>query len=135
MRTVSEQTKIPLATLYSWREKVRADPGWRPSSEYFSTNPRTFPPKVETMFADFICLHFASEGRALTRPTLRPLLLMLVHDLVAEGVLEQQASTSEHRITSCLASCDESASASGEPGRSGAPFSTKTSVRTSWQMW
>jgi hypothetical protein len=89
--TVSEQTKIPLTTFYSWREKVRAHPDWPPSSEHFSTNPRTFPSEVETMLADFIRLHFASEGQVLTGPTLRPLLLMIVHDLIAEGVLEQQA--------------------------------------------
>jgi hypothetical protein len=91
MRTISEETKIPLTTLYSWREKVRADPEWRPSPEHFAENPRIFPTGIETMLADFIQLHFVSEGRALIRPTLRPLLLLLVQDLVAEGVLEPQA--------------------------------------------
>jgi hypothetical protein len=43
---------------------------------------------MEAPLADFIRLHFPSEGQALTRPTLRPLLFLLVQDLVAEGVLE-----------------------------------------------
>jgi transposase len=91
MREVSERTKIPISTLYSWREKIRTDPEWRPSKEHFSSNPRLFPPDVETMLADFIRYHFVSEGRALTRPTLQPLLLLLVQDLVVEGVLEPRA--------------------------------------------
>jgi hypothetical protein len=73
-----EKTKIPLTTAYSWREKVRADPEWRPSPEHFAENSRMFPTGIETMLADFILLHFVSEGCALTRPTLRPLPLLLV---------------------------------------------------------
>jgi hypothetical protein len=90
MREVSEHRKVPIPTLYSWREEVRAYPDWRPSPEYFSLNARTFPPEVEATLADFIHLHFASQERALTQPTLRPLLLLIVQDLLAEGVLEAQ---------------------------------------------
>jgi hypothetical protein len=78
MREVSEHTKVPISTRYSWREKVRADPDWRPSPECFSSNARAFPPEVKATLADFILLHFVSQGRALTRPTLCPLFLLLI---------------------------------------------------------
>jgi hypothetical protein len=85
MGEVSEHTKVPISTLYFLREKVRADPDWRPSPGHFSSNAMAFPPEVEVMLTDFIRLYFVSQGRALTRPPLRPLLLFLVQDLVAKG--------------------------------------------------
>jgi hypothetical protein len=91
MCEVSETTKVPISTLYSWREKVRAYPNWRPSPKHFFSKANTFPLEVEAALADFIRLQFVSQGRALTRSTLRPLFLLLVQDLAAEGVLEFQA--------------------------------------------
>jgi hypothetical protein len=46
---------------------------------------------MEATLADFIRLHFVPQGRALTQPILRPLLLVLLQDIVAEGALESQA--------------------------------------------
>jgi hypothetical protein len=31
MREVSARSHIPLTTLYSWHEKIRTEPSWRPS--------------------------------------------------------------------------------------------------------
>jgi hypothetical protein len=90
IREVSEHSKVPISTLYSWREKVRTCPDWLPFPEYFSLNARAFLPHVETTLTHFIHSPFVSQGRALTRPTLRLLLLLPVQDLVAEGVLESQ---------------------------------------------
>jgi hypothetical protein len=73
MYEVSEHTKISISTLYSWREKIRADPDWRPSPEHFSSNARTFPSEVEATLADFIRLHFVSqEGDQLLALVARP---------------------------------------------------------------
>jgi hypothetical protein len=44
MREVQARCKVPIMTLYSWRERVRADPDWRPSPEHFSENARIFIP-------------------------------------------------------------------------------------------
>jgi hypothetical protein len=49
MRKVSEHTKVPISTLYSWREKVRADCDYRPSHEYLSSDATAFPPEVEAL--------------------------------------------------------------------------------------
>jgi hypothetical protein len=60
---------------------------------------------MEATLADFIRLHFVSQGRALTRPTLHPLLLLLVEDLAAKRVLESQALNfkgSYHFMSNCL---------------------------------
>jgi hypothetical protein len=91
LREVSEHTKVPNSILHSWREKVRANPDWRPSPEHFSSNARTFPPEMEATLTDFIHLHFVSQRRVFAQPTLRLLLLLLVQHLVSEGVLESQA--------------------------------------------
>jgi hypothetical protein len=54
---VSEHTKVSRSTRYSWREKVRADPDWRPSVEHISSNARAFPPEADATLTDFIRLH------------------------------------------------------------------------------
>jgi hypothetical protein len=90
MHDVSEHMKVPIATFSSWCEKVRAGSDWLPSPEHFSSNARAFPPELEATLADFILLHFVSQRRALTRPTLTALLLLLVQDFVVEGALESQ---------------------------------------------
>jgi hypothetical protein len=48
-------------------------------------------PEMEATLPDFVRLDFVSQCRALTGSTLRPLLLLLVQDLIAGGVLESQA--------------------------------------------
>jgi hypothetical protein len=88
MRDVSSGTKFPLTTLYSWREAIRTQPTWRPARNHFSLAPRAFPPDVEAIIADFLGVNFISLGRSLTRSVLRPVIPMLVHDLVAQQVLE-----------------------------------------------
>jgi hypothetical protein len=91
MRDVSEHMKVPTHPLCSWHEKVRADSDWRHSPEHFSSNAKAFLPEVEATLGVFIRLYFVSQGCALMRPTLRPLLLLLVQGLAAEWVLELQA--------------------------------------------
>jgi hypothetical protein len=44
MREVQARCKVPTMTLYSWRERVRSDPEWRPAPEHFSENARLFIP-------------------------------------------------------------------------------------------
>jgi hypothetical protein len=60
MHAVSKHVKVPISTLHSWREKVRADSDWLPSPEHLSSKAGTFPPEVEAMLADFIRLHSVS---------------------------------------------------------------------------
>jgi hypothetical protein len=43
---ISHQANVPLATLYSWRERVGVDPTWHPSNWHFAENPRMFPEDV-----------------------------------------------------------------------------------------
>jgi hypothetical protein len=38
MRIVSEKPGVRTTILYSWRERVRADPTWEPSRDHFSEN-------------------------------------------------------------------------------------------------
>jgi hypothetical protein len=91
MRDVSRATHVPATTLYAWREHSRLAPSWRPSRDHFSENRRIFPEEVEDLMAQFIRTNFVEAGRSLTRTTLQPLVLMLAHDLVAEGVLDDSA--------------------------------------------
>jgi hypothetical protein len=88
MRDVSAKTHVPITTLYSWRERFRTAPSWRPSREHFAENRRVFPDEIEEMIASCIRINFVEAGRSLTRTTLQPLILALVHDLIAEGVLD-----------------------------------------------
>jgi hypothetical protein len=88
MRYVAARTNVRVRTLYFWHEKLRTEPLWRPSRDHFSNNHHTFPDDVEAIFADLIQIKFLEKGRSLTRTTLQPLILMLVHDLVAERVLD-----------------------------------------------
>jgi hypothetical protein len=89
MRDVANQTNVPIRTLYSWRERVRVDTTWRPSNEHFAENARVFPDDVEQTMANFVRINFVEPGRSLTRATLRPLMLLLVQDLVARSVLPE----------------------------------------------
>jgi hypothetical protein len=91
IQLVSRKTGVPLTTLYSWRERVRADREWRPSKDHFSTNRRILPDEIEELIARFVRINFAWVGRLFDRPVLRPLLLILVQDFVAEGVLPPSA--------------------------------------------
>jgi hypothetical protein len=89
MREVHARCNVPITTLYSWRERVRADPDWRPTREHFSENRRILPDEIEAIIADYIRVTFVEPGRPLTRPTLKPLVLMFVQSLVAENVLTE----------------------------------------------
>jgi hypothetical protein len=51
MRIVSEKTGVLTTTLYAWRERVKADPTWRPSRDHFSENRRIFPDDVKQTIA------------------------------------------------------------------------------------
>jgi transposase len=90
MRDVAKTTNVPLTTLYSWRERIRVDPDWRPSSSRSAQNARELPDEVEEIIASFLRINFISEGRPLTRTTLQPLVLMLVQDLVVQNVLDER---------------------------------------------
>jgi hypothetical protein len=89
MREVSARSHIPLTTLYSWREKIRTAPSWRPSREYFFLAPRALPPDVEETIANFIHINFVSLRRSLTRPVLKPPILMLVQELIVQQILDE----------------------------------------------
>jgi hypothetical protein len=91
MRIVSEKTGVRLKTLYSWRERVQADPDWRPSKDHFASNRRFFSEEIEQHMAQFIQINFISLGRPLDRPLLRPLILTMIQDFVAEGILGDDA--------------------------------------------
>jgi hypothetical protein len=88
MRDVSSRTKVPLTTFHSWPEAIRTQPTRRPAHVHFSLAHRALPPDVEAIIADFLRVNFISLGRSLMRSILRPVILILVHDLVAQQVLE-----------------------------------------------
>jgi hypothetical protein len=88
MRNISAETHVPITTLYSWRERFRTTPSWRPSRQHFAENRRVFSDDVEEIIANFIRSNFVEPGRSLTRTTLHPLILALVHDLIPEHVLD-----------------------------------------------
>jgi hypothetical protein len=83
MRDAPARTNVRVRTLYFWRERLRTEPLWCSSRDHFSENRRTFPDDVEAMVPDFIGTNFLGQGRSLTRITVQPLILMLVHDLVS----------------------------------------------------
>jgi hypothetical protein len=91
MAKVQSITKVPLRTLYAWSERIRVDPEWHPTAEHFSENARVFPDEIEEHMANFILVNYVDPGRSLTRTTLQPLILMLVQDMVSEGILDQEA--------------------------------------------
>jgi hypothetical protein len=91
MAKVQSMTKVPLRTLYARRERIRVDPEWRPTAQHFSENARVFPDEIEEHMANFILVNYVDPGRSLTRTTLQPLILMLVQDLVSEGILDHEA--------------------------------------------
>jgi hypothetical protein len=51
--------------------------------------PRALPPDAEDILGNFTLIIFVSLGRSLTRGVLKPLIVMLIHDLVAEKVLDR----------------------------------------------
>jgi hypothetical protein len=88
MQSVHVKTGVSLTTLYSWREQVRAHAEWRPSQEHFEMTNRTLPGDAEAIIAQFIRSNFVALGRGLERPTLKSIVLMLIHSMVAEQFLE-----------------------------------------------
>jgi hypothetical protein len=87
IQDVAVTTKVRIKALCSWCERPRTDPQWRPSRELFCENRRFFSDDTEKIFADFIRINFVELGRPLTRATLQSLILILVQDLVAQGIL------------------------------------------------
>jgi hypothetical protein len=105
MAKVQSITKVPLRTLSAWRERIRVDPEWHPTAEHFSENARVFPHEIEEHMANFMRVNYADDGRSLTRTTLQPLILILVQDLLSQGILGQDAlnlQCSYHFIESFL---------------------------------
>lgn len=89
MREAAKTTNVPLTTLYSWRERVRVDLEWRPSSSRSPQNTRELPDDVEQLIGSLIRINLIQEDRPLMRTTLQPLILMLVQGLIAEKVLDE----------------------------------------------
>jgi hypothetical protein len=58
---------------------------------HFSLAHRAIPADAEDTIANFIRINFVSVGRSLTRSTLRPLILMLVQDFIAQETFDRQA--------------------------------------------
>jgi hypothetical protein len=54
MQSMHEKTGVPLTTLYSWREQVRAHDDWRPSHSLSEMRNRALPDEAETIIAQFI---------------------------------------------------------------------------------
>jgi hypothetical protein len=91
MPSVHAKTGVPLTTLYSWREQVRVLAEWRRSYEHFEMANRALPDEAEATIAQFIRSNFVAFGRGLDRPTLKSIVLMLIHSMVAEGFLDDTA--------------------------------------------
>jgi hypothetical protein len=88
MQSVHENTGVPLTTLSSWRERGRAHAEWRTSHEHFEMTNRALPGDAEAIIAQFIRSNFVALGRGRERPTLKSIVLMLIHSMVAEQFLE-----------------------------------------------
>jgi hypothetical protein len=88
MRGIWAQRHVPMTTLYSWRERFRTSPSWQLSREHFAENRRVFSDENEEIIANLIRINFVEPGRSLTRTTLRALILGLVHEHIAEHVLD-----------------------------------------------
>jgi hypothetical protein len=86
MRDVAA-VNVRITTLYPWHERCRTDPQWRPSHDHLGENRRVFSYYIEAIFAYFIHINFAELGRPPTRATLQPLILILVQDLMVQGIL------------------------------------------------
>jgi hypothetical protein len=61
MREISDETYIPLKTLYTWRDRVKEDPTWRLSPLRFQVNPRIMDDDIETMIAQYLRDNFVSR--------------------------------------------------------------------------
>jgi hypothetical protein len=70
MRDLATASSVRITTLYSWRERFRTDPQWRPLSEHFAQNRCVFSDHIKLMFANFISIIFMESGRSLTRVAL-----------------------------------------------------------------
>jgi hypothetical protein len=88
MPSVHAKAGVPLTTLYSWREQVRVHAEWRPSHERFEMTNRALPDEAEAIIAQFIRSTFVALWRGLDRLTLKSIVLMLIHLMVAEGFLD-----------------------------------------------
>jgi hypothetical protein len=51
MPSVHDKNGVPLTTLYSWREQVRANAEWRPFLEHFEMRNRALPDDAEALIA------------------------------------------------------------------------------------
>jgi hypothetical protein len=87
MRIVSETAETPATTFYSWPERVRVDPSWRPSKEHFSENQRLFPDDIEQTIAIFLRMNCLAQGRPIDRPRLQPLIPIRVEAFVLRDIL------------------------------------------------
>jgi hypothetical protein len=91
LRAISEQTGIPVTTLWRWKVRIAQDKNWRPGNERFRDNPRLFDDAIESQMATYIDENFIVLGRSLTMSILQQTILMLVHNFVATGDLPEAA--------------------------------------------
>jgi hypothetical protein len=78
MPSVHDKTGVPLTMLYSWREQVRANAKWQPSSEHFEMTNRALPDDAEELIAQVIRSTFVPLGRGLDRLTLKLVAYVLI---------------------------------------------------------
>jgi hypothetical protein len=69
---------------------VRTDPEWRPFKDHFSGNRRVLPDDIKDLIAHFIRINFVSLGRLFDQPILKPLILALASDFVAESISQSR---------------------------------------------
>jgi hypothetical protein len=91
MREISDETHIPLRTLYVWRDRVKEEPKWRQSAVRFQANPRSMNEDIETMMAQHLRDNFVFLGKDLSICALKRTLLMLTQSYVASGNLPELA--------------------------------------------
>jgi hypothetical protein len=91
MREIRDITNVPISTLYTWRERVRQDPSWRPDPARFTANPRAIEDALEAKMAQYLQDNFVSMRRDLSTHVLKQTLIMLVQSFVASGDLPESA--------------------------------------------
>jgi hypothetical protein len=91
MREMSDETHIPLKTLYTWCDRMKEEPTWRPSALRFQANPGIMDDDIETMMAQYLLDNFVSLGKDLSIYTLKRTLLMLTQSYAASGTLPESA--------------------------------------------
>jgi hypothetical protein len=89
LRTISEQTGIPVTTLWRWKARIAQDQHGRPRAQRFHDNPRLFDDELESRMATYVDENFIAVGSPLTMGTLQQTILMLVHNFVAAGELPE----------------------------------------------